>query len=383
MDNGTTTFNFKSASDDGNEVDKTEMTPSSTGVQAETQHEVKTAYEKSQEALDAPYFEKRSITISLVINHSFYRRANDKVLPKKIEYIGSSIRSSSTLSSSKAEVEAYFPNIIGVATNDPSFVTRVKQYLNNFQIEVTELGKTLDISFRWNRKRDYLAFHAKEAAIEERFKQVRRDDIKFIKAGVEAKITDLNLLESTRYQYGMPVNVEDYIKYRHCLLYRDIAKDPALVNSDINIRFMFKDDDKEAELLQKRRLEVNNAKRNYLVACGDEEIFNAIYTQYCVTVGLPVLTNKTSIEKEIELDAYSSENAVKFNKMFNDKDLKIKAFIELLIAKGELIRMSDNQNISTATGEFVGANMKEAVQWYKNPANTNVITAYKNKLKYS
>lgn len=30
---------------------------------------------------------------------------------------------------------------------------------------------------------------------------------------------------------------------------------------------------------------------------------------------------------------------------------------------------------------FIGANVKEAVVWFKNPANSALVSAYKNKLK--
>ena len=135
MDNGTTNYSF--SPNKGNEVDKTAMT-SPTGEQA-LDNDVQPNKPDDQETerdLDKPYLEKRSVTINLIANYSFYRRANDKYLPKKHEYIGSSFRTSSVLASNKDEVEAYFPNIIGVATNDPTFVTRVKAYLNNMQIEV-------------------------------------------------------------------------------------------------------------------------------------------------------------------------------------------------------------------------------------------------------
>lgn len=383
MDNGTTGYSF--SPNKGNEVDKTAMT-SPTGEQA-LDNDIQPNKPDDQETerdLDKPYLEKRSVTINLIANYSFYRRANDKYLPKKHEYIGSSFRTSSVLASNKDEVEAYFPNIIGVATNDPTFVTRVKAYLNNMQIEVNEMGKTFDTSFRWRHKRDYLSYKAKEDAIEDRYRSIRRDDIQVIKKALEAKIEDLNELESTKHQYGTPVNVEDYIKYRHCLLYRDVAKDMALINSDINYRFYFKDDVKENEIIQRRRQEIKNAKRNFLAVCGDDSLFEAVYIQYCVADGMPVINAsvKTQLEKEIELDNYSNREPAKFNKIFNDKDLKVKALIETLISRGEFIRASDNQNISTAAGDFIGANIKEAVLWFKNPANERAVTAFKNKLKY-
>ena len=100
------------------------------------------------------YTDRRSVTINLIKNYSLYRRANDKVLPKKVDYIGSCVQSSQVLASNKQEVEAYFPNLIGLSPNDPEFVSRVKIYLNNIRVSVDELGRTFDISFFYNHKRD-------------------------------------------------------------------------------------------------------------------------------------------------------------------------------------------------------------------------------------
>ena len=57
------------------------------------------------------------------------------------------------------------------------------------------------------------------------------------------------------------------------------------------------------------------------------------------------------------------------------------ANIEMLIARGELVRSQYNQNITTSEGDFIGANMGEAIAWFKNPDNTSVVNAYMNKLK--
>ena len=96
--------------------------------------------------LDLEYVDRRTVTIALVKNYSLYRRANDKALANRRDYIGSSINSSTVLSSNKTEIETYFPSLLGLAPNNPDFITRVKQYLNNIQIGVDELGKTLQYS---------------------------------------------------------------------------------------------------------------------------------------------------------------------------------------------------------------------------------------------
>lgn len=336
-----------------------------------------------QENLDDEYNDIRSVTISLVKNYSMYRKANDKVLPKRKDFIGSSVSSSRILASNKKEVEAYFPNLVGVAANEMSFITRVKKYLNNISVSVDELGRTFDISFHYNHKRDYYRIKAEEDKIEAEYQKVNRQNIKELKDALKLKITKLNALESTKHEYGYPLNIEEYLMYRHCLLYRDVAKDVALINSDQSIRFYFKDDQKENEKRRKYRMEVNKAKANYVACLADNTLFDAIYVQYCVMNNLPVISSlaEDRLEREIKLDKFSSDEPVKFNKIFNNKDAKLIATIETLIARGELIRSQYNQNITTPDGDFIGANIGEAVAYFKNPENTSIVNAYYSKLK--
>lgn len=333
--------------------------------------------------LDEPYTERRTVTIQLVINYSLYRKANDKTLPKRRDKIGSCVRSSRTLSSNKGEIEAYFPALIGLAPNNENFITRVKAYLNNIDVAIDELGKTFDTSFHWNHKRDYYRFKKEEEAIENAYLNSDRKGIKELKDALEIKITKLNLLEGEKYKYGYPVVIDDYLIYRHCLLYKDVAKDISLINSDPSIRFYFKDDQREAERIAKQRNEINTAKGNYVKLLINSEQFDSVFIQYCVAnnINIPNGMSMDIVDKQSHLDKFSTQEPAKFNKLCNDKDLAIKSLIEILISRGEFIRAIHNQNITTPDGEFIGANVKEAVAWFKNPANTALVNAYKNKLK--
>ena len=331
---------------------------------------------------DLEYTDRRSVTIMLVKNYSLYRKANDKVLPKKTDYIGSCVQSSQILAANKQEVEAYFPNIVGRSINDPDFVMRVKEYLNNIRVSVDELGRTFDTSFLYYHKRDYDRISAEEKRIESEYQKSDRTTTKKLREALKIKINALNALEGTKHKYGYPLNVSDYLLYRHCLLYNDVAKDIALINADASVRFYFKDDVKEAKKLQDFRQQVNRAKSNYVACLADDKLFDAVYIQYCISNNLPIISSlaEDRIEREIKLDKFSTEHPDKFNKIYNNKDNKLIANIELLIARGELTRLQYNQNIITAEGEHIGANMKEAVAWFKNPANASVVNAYLNRL---
>lgn len=352
-------------------------------VETGKEQEKVTVQQKIDENLNKEYTEHKSITIALVKNYSFYRRANDKVMTKRRDFIGSSVSSSRVLSSNKEEVEAYFPRLIGLSPNNDNFVSRVKQYLNNIQVAVDELGKTFDCSFHYNHYSDYLAVKKKEEQIESKYKLANKSNSKDLRAALKEKITLLNELESSKHKFGYPLNLEDYILYRHCLLYNDIAKDTALINSDASIRFYFKDNNKEAELQKKLRTEINNAKANYVNVVSDPDMFDAVYIQYCVISGRPIVSSmlEDRITKENQLDRFSIEDPIKFNKICCDNDIKLKALIETLIARGEFIRAQHNQNILTPEGDFIGANMKEAVAWFKDSSNSAMVAGYKNKLK--
>lgn len=352
--------------------------------QTETKVKVQEQEVKVEENLDEEYTDERTVSIALVKNYSLYRKVNDKYLPKRRDFIGSCVESSRTLASNKKELESYFPNLVGVAGNDPTFMTRVKQYLNNIKVSVDELGITLNVSFHYNSKRDYLAIKAEEDKIEAEYSAANRQDIKRLKEALQHKITKLNTLESKKCSLGYPIKVEDYLVYRHCLLYRDVAKDTALINSDSSVRFYFKDDRKEAEKLRRFRDAVNKAKANYVACLANDKLFEAVYIQYCVTNSLPIISSlaKERIEQEIELDKFSNAEPIKFNAIYSNKDVKLASNIELLIARGELVRSQYNQNISTADGGFIGANMKEAIAWFNNPENASIVNAYWNKLNY-
>lgn len=380
MDNSSVLKNFGVQKDNTDKDNNQNSNSVSTPVEGSVNN---STVVESDDILNAPYTDKRSVTISLVRNYNLFREANRTSLPAKVDYIGSSVSSSQILSSSKGEIEAYFPQIIGLSINNPEFVTRVKQYLNNIQIRVDALGKTFNTSFRYNHKSDYYKIIKEEEKIESNYNKADKRGLKNLKAAIKEKIDALNTLESTKYLYGFPEQVEDYIMYRHCLLYNDIAKDVALINSNPSIRFYFKDDKKEADRLRRRRNQINKAKSNYVAALADDALFDALYIQYALKSNLPVAAaiNKSRLDKEIDLDNFSNNNPEIFNDWFNDKNIKLKSEIELMIVRGILIRSQYNQNITSIEGTFVGANIGEAVAWFNDVNNSSEITALKNRLK--
>ena len=333
--------------------------------------------------LNSSYTDKRSVTIAPVQQFSAYRRANIKSMPPRRNIIGSSISSTRILSSNKDEVEKYFPQIIGISPNNPEFVTRVKAYLSNISFNVQDAGSTLNISFTYDKKKDYLTIKEKEEKINAKRESVARNNTAAIKEAVKVWTQEINDLESEKAKYGHPDNIEEYLLYRHCLLYRDVAKDISLINSDSSLRFYIRDENKEAERAKRLVDERRKAMRNFLALESSDKKRNAVFIQMTVNNGgnIAEAMMKTPDQQVSALMTYLNDSPDKFNDLFEDKNVEMKSFIEALIARGELIRPEYNQQISTADGTFIGSNMNEAVAYFNNPTNKPVLEAMQNKYK--
>lgn len=333
--------------------------------------------------LEAEYIDKRQIIIASVRNYSAYRRINMATLGKPRNTIGSSVNSVRKLMSNKGEVEHYFPELVGVASNNPEFITRVKNYLNNIFFDVRDTERTLDVSFRYRHKKDYLEIHKAEERIWETYNAVDRSNTAKLYEAAVIRDNDLFMVESKKYQYGDPLNLEQYILYRHCLNYPDVAKDEAFINSNANLRFYIKDKNKEEVRKNKLIKEQQAALRNLVELQASPVKTNAVYVEYCIYSGISLSDglSKTALIQSKELMDFATTNPRKFNEFVNDKNLLDKAFIETLITRGELVRSDFNQQISTPDGEFIGANINEAISYFKNPNNAGLKTKLENKLK--
>lgn len=333
--------------------------------------------------LKAEYIDKREIIIASVLNYSAYRRINMAALGKPRNTIGSSVNSVRKLMANKGEVEHYFPELVGVASNNPEFITRVKNYLNNIFFDVRDTERTIDVSFRYKHKKDYLAIHKAEEKIWETYNAVDRSNTAKLYEAAVIRDNDLFMLESKKYQYGDPLNLEQYILYRHCLNYPDVAKDEAFINSNANLRFYIKDKNKEEVRKNKLIKEQQAALRHLVELQASPAKTNAVYVEYCIYSGISLSDglSKTSLVQSKELMDFAQANPRKFNEFVNDKNLLDKAFIETLITRGELVRSDFNQQISTPDGEFIGANINEAISYFKNPNNAGLKTKLENKLK--
>lgn len=344
-----------------------------------TAAEVEAAKKAELEAeLDAEYTETKKVVVAVIDRVSAYRAINALAIGKPKYVIGSSIGSTRKLMSNKGELEAYYPELIGMSSNNPDFTTRVKKYLSNINIPVNNGQKTLDASFVYHHKRDYLAIKKQLDEVEKKY-EASNKELK----DANLRNDEINRIESTKYKYGYPVNIAEYISYRHCLLYSEIAKDIKFIGSNPNLRFYIKDVAKEKERQKKRINASKDAMLNFTKVLASPEKTLAVYVAYLTYKNYNIANGlaKDTYEREKELIEFINEDPVKFNSFVNDKNIQVKCFVELCVARGELVRSELNQQISTPEGQFIGENMNAAVAYFNNPNNAALKTQLENKMK--
>lgn len=371
----------QNSNNDGNQ---TGANPSGYAPANKTVAEEEAAKKAALEAeLEAPYYDKKEIVLSSVRNYSAYRQMNRAALGKPNTVIGSSVRSVRILLSSKGEVNKYYPELIGLSSNHPDFIMRVKQYLNNIFFDVKDGDAVLNCSFRYDHKRDYLKVKAEEDKILAKYEATNRGDEAALYKAACVRDEELTRLEQTKYQYGTPDNIAEYIIYRHCLNYPDVAKDEAFVNSNNNLRFYIKDKNKEENRKQRLIKERQNALKRFVELQANPTKFNAVYIGYCRanSINMADALIKSNLEQIDELTSFVQDNPKKFNSIVTDKNIMEKAFIEMLILRGELVRSDYNQQINTPDGQFIGANMNDAIAFFANPNNAGLKTKLESKLK--
>lgn len=342
---------------------------------------------KEKYGLDKPYTDVKKIVIALIsdINvKSVYRQINSKYIEPRHDNIGSSINSTRIIMGGSKELECYMPSILGIAANHQDFITRVKAYFDNMCIPVGPKGKELNVSFNYERFENYEKVRLEEEIIEKAYEDADKTDTRKLKKAIEVRVDALNRLESTKYQFGKPENLQDYIVYRHCLLYPHVAKDIAVIRFNPSIRFYIKDENRELARAKKNQIASNKAKRNFLDCLDSAKVFHSIFVVYCATHNINILANlqlEDSVKQRM-IDDFATQEPEKFNALFMDRNITIRAFIEECIAKGELHRSDVNQNILTPEANFIGANIKEAIAFFMNPANADFKKSLELKLKF-
>lgn len=184
---------------------------------------------------------------------------------------------------------------------------------------------------------------------------------------------------------GFPININDFILWRYCLVYNRVANTKELVESSPKIDFYLYSKEEDI-IVKKSAFKVKkDASQLFYSKMADRSWVDWLLRVFVANDPEPKIFIKdldkvSEDEKDIALEAYVNNQPEKFHKLGTDASLELRSFIELAISKGRLSRIPNTDTIQM--GDLtLGNTILEVIAFLKNEKNFKVLDALKAQVK--
>jgi hypothetical protein len=338
-----------------------------------------------------------------------YAQANKDVLVEEYRAIGPTVSAITSMLANMDEQKEYMPAVLGVSASSSDWNARIAHYWNSISIDIPSSGKILEIGFDYDvdsvSKRDYVIsfnrsgkgkkietdedahayFQTELNTINKSFEDGLagarkignlRDQDKVVAALYKKKYDAIIKLEGHKYKFGTPINLDDYMLYRLCLLHAHVANDYSLADKSNNIRFyLHSEEEIKAQKEQQIRIEKERMEAFLDVVKSQDKVENVLYA-----MGYGSFMNGTDVsDRNIKLNEISLENPTKFVRTVSNPALNTIGQIEKYITFGILNRLPNSQIIVDANNPdlIIGNTIQEAITFFKLETNKGIVSEYK------
>lgn len=360
--------------------------------------------------------DNKSIYIKVRKLNSAYGYANRKVLDavQMNRTIGASVTSVNKMIANPDEQAAIMKDIIAMSPNSTDWNRHLADYWRSLSYDIPENGKELEIGFIYDfnavSKQEYIkqvnSTITKESAkltsdesllkhIENRISEVnlKFDDaiktskvlknelarVKAQDAAYKFKYQGIITIESDRFKFGTPIAPFEYMLYRYCLVYGDVANDKDVMSKSKKIRFyLHSDADIKREKSNTQKNERSRISALLKVTESTDDVIDMLYAMgESHTITEDDVNNYELVEK------LSHSRRVDFLRIANDGNLTLVGVIEKYIAKGILSRSEGSTAIFNPINMelAIGHTMEETIGYFKNKVNNVTVSDLAKKYK--
>lgn len=345
---------------------------------------------------------------------SSYAHANKKVLVEAPRVIGSSLSGVNRMIANHEEQKEMMKSIVGVSPTSTTWDTVIKHYWDSLREEIPNSGKKLDLSFTYDitdpNKADYISAINKNIEsekaklrshkdlkdyIDNRLKNVdiefkrKMDSLDSIESekqrdtvqndAYKIKYDSIFMIEADRFKVGTATNPFHYMLYKYCLVYSQVANSYELANKSKNIRFYLHSE----EDVKKFKAAQSETNRNRM------SIYRKVISDIATVENVLYAMGKGNIipdddnDKLIMLEEESKDNTNRFISIADNPSLKTMAIIKKYITLGVLKEIEGTSIIVDGNDSSVtiGNDIDEAIVYFNNKNNTNIITKYSDRYK--
>ncbi len=181
---------------------------------------------------------------------------------------------------------------------------------------------------------------------------------------------------------NMPLNIADYVKYRHIIGHRDVAASETEAKKNFGKRFYIHDPEEAVKGAVNINVLEDKATVIYMKYKDDAIKLDQILTMMAVNIKTmtpsdKVLKLKSLAQKNPKLNSVDQKDTFqRFIATAEDKDLEYKYLIQEMIGASYLMKQG-NYILYAESGEKIGDNMQEAVLYFRNPKNSRALNLLK------
>lgn len=260
---------------------------------------------------------------------------------------------------STKELHILMPKLLDSAPIDPDFHKKIKEFYMDIYTEIPygDKGKQLNI-----------------ALLDVTTNKVVEETIEEIKAG-KSKLTETVL----------PVDIEDYVRFRHILFYPNTAKSYEAAVGDPTVEFYILDPKVESLNKVASLDAVDTAQADYLIVSKDVDkvkmiltLMKHLFPKEKDKLGKPVIYNIDSMsfaDQRVLLRKLADKQPEQFHSIATDKKLIYKYRVEELLINGLLTRVGTT--IMTTDGVTLGESLTQAAVQLFSAKHTQLLNELK------
>ena len=323
---------------------------------------------------------ERKVRIEWRNNPSSFEIKNKDIFKTDFLRLGSAIRPVNELLSRGEELRVLLPSVIGVSPIDPSWQEQVTTYLHDFLLEIPRYGLVFDISYTFDMGDP--AYRENIDRLKSTIENLPKDSKECEKVLLD-KIKKLN--EDELYQYVKFYNVEDYIKWRYCLLSSKVANSVEDINKSVNIQFYLTSDTERKAIKAKQAKVRTQAITVYtkLVNGEDKSKIDSIIVASGKLTGYTEFKELTDDDKSMILLELCDENPQEFLNLCDDKNITLKAKINIYLWMNLIKKLPGSEIIvdSSHPEIIIGNNISEAISYFANELNKAYVSEIEAKYR--
>lgn len=193
---------------------------------------------------------------------------------------------------------------------------------------------------------------------------------------------EIGLLDSNTKPVGlknMPINLMDYLRYRHVKNHPQVGINKEEADSNSLKEFYIFD---KTDVIKKNALKADEKDASitiYLEIKNDETKVDAMLTLLGIDPREFSGPDQVGLKQE-ELRKKSETDPADFTKIYTEADLEIRYWLKTMVNTG-VLKMIGARVLDGETQKIVGNTMEEVVYYFKDEENSEQVTLYKAKMQ--